>query len=155
MLIAAVATAPPIDEEVESAQSEAATGKPFSRHWCHGAFLLTDGAKMAKRVGNVFTVRELREQGVSAAAIRSFVFTTHYRKELNLSDEALEAAGEAVRRVGEFAARLESSEGGTDELVSAAETALSEFRAEARVRAVADGEALRQAARSAPPSLAD
>ena len=42
--------------EDEIAQSEAATGKPFSRFWCHGAFLLTEGAKMAKRVGNVITV---------------------------------------------------------------------------------------------------
>src|SRR5688572_32125160 len=56
--------------EDEIAQSEAATGKTFSRHWCHGAFLLTEGAKMAKRVGNVFTVQELRERGIPAAAIR-------------------------------------------------------------------------------------
>ena len=42
--------------EDEIAQSEAATGKPFSRFWCHGEFLLIDGAKMAKRVGNVTTV---------------------------------------------------------------------------------------------------
>jgi cysteinyl-tRNA synthetase len=115
--------------EDEIAQSEAATGQIFSRHWCHGAFLLTDGAKMAKRVGNVFTVKELREQGIPAAAIRHFVFTTHYRKELNLSDEALDASQEAVRRVGEFAERLESAEGGTRELAAAADLALTEFRA--------------------------
>jgi cysteinyl-tRNA synthetase len=114
--------------EDEIAQSEAATGKTFSRHWCHGAFLLTEGAKMAKRVGNVFTVKELREQGIPAAAIRHFVFTTHYRKELNLSDEALDASREAVRRIGEFAERLEAAQGGTRELADAAEQALSEFR---------------------------
>ena len=74
--------------EDEIAQSEAATGKPFSRFWSHGAFLLTEGAKMAKRVGNVLTVEGLREDGVSAAALRHFVFNTHYRKELNLSQEA-------------------------------------------------------------------
>src|SRR3954463_7026926 len=85
--------------EDEIAQSEAATGKPFSRFWSHGAFLLTDGAKMAKRVGNVLTVEGLRESGVSAAALRHFVFNTHYRKELNLSDEALEASLQGVRRV--------------------------------------------------------
>ena len=92
--------------EDEIAQSEAATGKSFSRVWCHGEFLLTDGAKMAKRVGNVSTVNDLREQGVSAAAVRHFVFSTHYRKQLNLSGMALEASMEAVRRVGDFAARL-------------------------------------------------
>ena len=115
--------------EDEIAQSEAATGKPFARAWCHGAFLLTDGAKMAKRLGNVSTVKELREQKFSAAAIRHFVFTTHYRKELNLSEEALEASSEAVRRIGSFAERLESAPGGTPELAAAADHALGEFRA--------------------------
>ena len=106
--------------EDEIAQSEAATGKTFSRVWCHGEFLLTDGAKMAKRVGNVSTVKDLREQGVSAAAVRHFVFSTHYRKQLNLSGVALEASMEAVRRVGEFAARLEEATGGTPELAEVA-----------------------------------
>jgi cysteinyl-tRNA synthetase len=115
--------------EDEIAQSEAATGKPFARCWSHGAFLLTDGAKMAKRLGNVSTVMELREQQISAAAIRHFVFTTHYRKELNFSEEALEASMEAVRRVGELSERLEDSAGGTDALAAAAELAQDEFRA--------------------------
>jgi cysteinyl-tRNA synthetase len=115
--------------EDEIAQSEAATGKTFSRFWCHGAFLLTDGAKMAKRLGNASTVKDLREQRFSAAAIRHFVFTTHYRKELNLSDEALEGSMEAVRRVGEFAERLATARGGTDALATAADGALGEFRA--------------------------
>ena len=56
--------------EDEIAQSEGATGVTFARHWCHGEFLLTDGAKMAKRVGNVITVADLREHDVSAAAVR-------------------------------------------------------------------------------------
>jgi len=114
--------------EDEIAQSEAATGKTFARCWCHGAFLLTEGAKMAKRLGNVSTVKELREQQISAAAIRHFVFTTHYRKELNFSEEALEASMEAVRRVGEFAARLEEAGGGTDALAASAKQAQSGFR---------------------------
>jgi cysteinyl-tRNA synthetase len=114
--------------EDEIAQSEGATGKTFSRFWCHGEFLLTDGSKMAKRVGNVATVSDLREQGVSAAAFRHFVFSTHYRKQLNLSSEALEASIEGVRRVGDFGERLDSAEGGTPELASLAEAAESEAR---------------------------
>jgi cysteinyl-tRNA synthetase len=110
--------------EDEIAQSEAATGKTFSRVWCHGAFLLTEGAKMAKRVGNVSTVQGLREANFSAAALRHFVFNTHYRKELNLSEEALDASRQAVRRVGDFADRLNSEEtlslGGTPELAAVA-----------------------------------
>jgi cysteinyl-tRNA synthetase len=113
--------------EDEIAQSEAATGKPFSRLWSHGAFLLTDGTKMAKRVGNVFTVDGLREAKIPAAAVRHFVFNTHYRKELNLSDQALEASTEAVRRVGDFARRLFDDAtlelGGTAGLAHAADEA--------------------------------
>ena len=112
--------------EDEIAQSEAATGKTFSRFWCHGAFLLTDGTKMAKRVGNVTTVQGMRESHVSAAAVRHFVFNTHYRKELNLSEEALEASINAVRRVGDFAERLATATGGTPALATAAAEAVAE-----------------------------
>jgi cysteinyl-tRNA synthetase len=119
--------------EDEIAQSEAATGMIFSRVWCHGAFLLTDGAKMAKRVGNVSTVEGLREARVSSAAIRHFVFNTHYRKELNLSHEALDASRQAVRRVGDFVTRLESDStrqlGGTAELAHAAKEAVEQAEA--------------------------
>ena len=115
--------------EDEIAQSEAATGKPFSRFWCHGAFLLTEGSKMAKRVGNVITVEWLRENAVPAAALRHFVFNTHYRKELNFSDEALEASNQGVRRVRDFHDRLYDpatlSLGGTPELATAADEAVT------------------------------
>jgi cysteinyl-tRNA synthetase len=115
--------------EDEIAQSEAATGKPFSRVWCHGAFLLTEGAKMAKRVGNVMSIQGLRNAHISAAAVRHFVFNTHYRKELNLSQEALLASTEAVKRVGAFAERLRDpgtlALGGTDGLVRAADGAVA------------------------------
>ncbi len=112
--------------EDEIAQSEAATGVTFSRVWCHGEFLLTDGSKMAKRVGNVSTVSDLRAAGLSAAAMRHFVFSTHYRKQLNLSGDVLAASSEAVRRVGDFAERLERETVGTRALGEAAETLLIE-----------------------------
>ncbi|MBX3133748.1 MAG: cysteine--tRNA ligase [Gemmatimonadaceae bacterium] len=119
--------------EDEIAQSEAATGKEFARCWCHGEFLLTEGAKMAKRVGNVQNVEGLREAGIGGAAVRHFVFSTHYRKQLNLSGEALEGSMEAVRRIGDFAERLQRAKGGTrgledaaDRLETAVRTALFE-----------------------------
>jgi len=115
--------------EDEIAQSEAATGKPFARCWCHGEFLLTDGAKMAKRVGNVQNVEGLREHGISGAAVRHFVFSTHYRKQLNLAGEALEGSLEAVRRVGDFAERLKAAKGGTRGLEDAADRLENEVRA--------------------------
>ena len=115
--------------EDEIAQSEAATGKVFSPVWCHGEFLLIDNAKMAKRVGNVVTVQYLRDAGISAAALRYCVFSTHYRQQLNFSDEALEGATNAVQRVGDFAARLAEADGGTRELGVAADAAVAEATA--------------------------
>ena len=115
--------------EDEIAQSEAATGKTFARCWCHGEFLLTDGAKMAKRVGNVQNVADLRANGVSGAAVRHFVFSTHYRKQLNLSGDALEGSLEAVRRIGDFAERLKAAKGGTRGLEDAADRLENEVRA--------------------------
>jgi cysteinyl-tRNA synthetase len=114
--------------EDEIAQSEAATGKPFSRWWCHGAFLNIEGAKMAKRLGNTTTVVGMREKGVSPAALRHFVFTTHYRKELNLSEDALDASMNAVRRIGDFAQRLEGASGGTPAMAEAAAAAVADFQ---------------------------
>ena len=115
--------------EDEIAQSEGATGKQFARFWCHGEFLLTDGSKMAKRIGNVATVGGLREEGVSAAAFRHFVFSTHYRKQLNMSGDALESSIEGVRRVRDFVERLESATGGTPELQQAADDLMRDAEA--------------------------
>jgi len=115
--------------EDEIAQSEGATGKPFSRFWCHGEFLLTDGSKMAKRLGNVATVQDLRDHGVPAAAFRHFVFSTHYRKQLNLSHDALEASIEGVRRIADFAERLAAAKAATPELEKIAEETDAEVTA--------------------------
>ena len=97
--------------ENEIAQSEGATGTTFARHWVHGEFLNLAGTKMSKRFGNILTVRDLREEGVSPAAVRLLMFGTHYRQPLNWNDEALAAAAEGVRRLGEFSRRLASAPG--------------------------------------------
>lgn len=109
--------------EDEIAQSEGATGKPFSRFWCHGDFLLMDETKMSKRLNNVATVEGLRSARIPAAAFRHFVFSTHYRKQLSMSTETLEGSTEAVRRVGDFAERLRQATGGTPALREAADEA--------------------------------
>ena len=95
--------------EDEIAQSEGATGQPFARHWLHGAFLNVKGTKMSKRFGNVLTAHDLKDAGVDPGAFRHLVFSTHYRQELDFTDQALAAAGEGARRLGEFGARLGSA----------------------------------------------
>jgi cysteinyl-tRNA synthetase len=68
----------------------------------------------------------MRESRIPAAAIRRFVYNTHYRKELNLTEEALEASIDAVRRIGNFAARLNHAHGGTEALATAADELVRE-----------------------------
>jgi cysteinyl-tRNA synthetase len=97
--------------ENEIAQSEGATNQQFARHWLHGEFLNVRGTKMSKRYGNILTARDLREQGVDAAAVRLLFFQTHYRQPVDFTDDALEAAREGVRRLGEFHSRLRDRSG--------------------------------------------
>ncbi len=98
--------------EDEIAQSCAYTGEAeFARVWLHGAFLQVRGEKMSKRFGNVVTARGLREDGVDPAALRLLVFQTHYRQQLDLTDEALAAAREGGRRLAELDRRLQTGAG--------------------------------------------
>jgi len=92
--------------ENEIAQSEGATGQSFARCWVHGEFLNVRGTKMSKRFGNFLTARDLREQGVDAAAVRLLFWQSHYRQPIDFNDEALAAAAEGVKRLGVFHERL-------------------------------------------------
>ena len=113
--------------EDEIAQSEAATGKIFARCWCHGEFLLSDGTKMAKRVGNVSNVVGLRDAGISGTVYRHFVFGTHYRKQLNMGEDWLDHSRAAVRRIGAFARRLTEATTGSPALADVAVRAEQQF----------------------------
>jgi cysteinyl-tRNA synthetase len=114
--------------EDEIAQSEGATGQPFARFWLHGEFLNVRGTKMSKRFGNFLTARDLREQGVDAAAVRLLFWQSHYRQPIDFNDEALAGATEGVRRLGEFHERLkrEGSHLGAGNLVKEFTAALND-----------------------------
>jgi cysteinyl-tRNA synthetase len=92
--------------ENEIAQSESATGEPFVRTWLHSEHLLVDGAKMAKSLGNQYTLPELLARGASARALRYLFLSVHYRQKLNFTFESLDAAGAALKRVDEMRFRL-------------------------------------------------
>ena len=70
--------------------------------------------KMSKRFGNITTARDLREDGVDPGAVRLLMFQVHYRKQLDLTDEALASAREGSRRLGEFQNRLFAATGTAD-----------------------------------------
>ncbi|MBS3765474.1 class I tRNA ligase family protein, partial [Candidatus Bipolaricaulota bacterium] len=87
--------------ENEIAQSEARTGKPFTRYWLHNGLLRFEGEKMSKSLGNFEYARDVLED-YDSETIRYFYFSTHYRKPLNFSEKNLEDAASAVDRVYEF-----------------------------------------------------
>jgi len=88
--------------ENEIAQSEAATGKPFVRFWVHCKYLIVEGKKMSKSLGNFFTLRQLLEKGYDPMAIRYTLIAAHYRKQLNFTFDSLDNAGKAISRVESF-----------------------------------------------------
>ncbi|MEI7575321.1 MAG: cysteine--tRNA ligase [Armatimonadota bacterium] len=84
--------------ECEIAQSEALTGKPFSNHWTHTAFLQVNGQKMAKSAGNFYTVRGLVADGADPLAIRFALIGGVYRKPFNFTDQGLSDAATNLER---------------------------------------------------------
>jgi len=95
--------------ENEIAQSEAYWGRPFVNTWLHCHHLIVDGEKMAKSKGNFFTLRDLVEnRQADPLALRYFLLSTHYRKVLNFTFEALEQAQAALQRIRDFLYELDS-----------------------------------------------
>jgi cysteinyl-tRNA synthetase len=92
--------------ENEIAQSETATGKQFARHWMHVRFLLVDGKKMSKSLGNFYTLRDLLLKGYKASAIRLALISVPYRHQLNFTFEGLTEATNAIDRLRTFHQRL-------------------------------------------------
>jgi cysteinyl-tRNA synthetase len=84
--------------ECEIAQSEAATGRPFVRHWVHVYFLRIESGDMHKSTGNVHLLSDLDEWGFEPAAFRLFVLGTSYRKGLDFSRDALAQAQQRLAR---------------------------------------------------------
>ncbi len=92
--------------ENEIAQSEAAYGEQFVRHWIHIEHLLVDGAKMSKSKGNFYTLRDLFQKGYPARSIRYLLLSAHYKKQLNFTLQGLEQAGHALSRIDNLVVRL-------------------------------------------------
>ncbi|HKW19414.1 MAG TPA: cysteine--tRNA ligase [Terriglobales bacterium] len=92
--------------ENEIAQSESATGKPFARFWFHARFLLVEGEKMSKSLGNFFTLRDLVLKGHKPSSIRYLLSSVPYRHQLNFTFGGLQQAAASVERLRNFRQRL-------------------------------------------------
>lgn len=95
--------------ENEIAQSEAATGKPFVKHWMHNGFVTVNDEKMAKSLGNFLTIRDVLAD-FRAEEIRYFILGTHYRSPLAYGREPMEAARAALTRLYQALRGLPTSE---------------------------------------------
>jgi cysteinyl-tRNA synthetase len=116
--------------ENEIAQSESLTGKPFARFWLHAEFLMVEGQKMSKSLGNYFTLRDVVAKGHSPEAIRYLLASVPYRKQLNFTFDGLKSAATAIDRLRNFKLRLESenySEGLNEELAARTAAAVEAF----------------------------
>ncbi|MBQ2713253.1 MAG: cysteine--tRNA ligase [Clostridia bacterium] len=89
----------PIHHENEIAQSQALTGKIPANYWMHGEFMLVNGGKMSKKLGNTYTVAQLEEMGYSPMVFRYFCLNAHYRKKLNFTFEGLDGAKVSYERL--------------------------------------------------------
>lgn len=102
--------------EDEIAQSEGAglqeAGRPFVKHWMHGAHLLVEGRKMSKSLGNYFTVRDLTAKGFAGREIRQLLMSGHYRETFNFTLDGLAGARTAVARIDECVRRLRETTAG-------------------------------------------
>ena len=107
--------------ENEIAQSESLTGKPFSRFWLHAEFLMVEGQKMSKSLGNYYTLRDLLAKGYEPETIRYLLASVPYRKQLNFTFDGLRSARTAIERLRNFKLRLETdnSPGGFNEAITA------------------------------------
>ena len=97
--------------ENEIAQSEGATGQPFSRFWVHVEHLFVEHEKMSKSIGNVHTLPDVVGRGHRPSALRYLLLSSHYRKQLNFTWAGMDQAEESLRRIVDFLVRLETSRG--------------------------------------------
>jgi cysteinyl-tRNA synthetase len=95
--------------ENEVAQSEALSGKPFVRYWFHARFLLVEGQKMSKSLGNFFTIRDLVLRGHKPSSIRWLLTQVPYRNQLNFTFDGLKSAASSVEKLRNFRFRLTST----------------------------------------------
>jgi len=103
--------------ENEIAQSEAVTSKPFVKYWIHNEYILVDGKKMSKSLGNFYTLRDLLDKGYSPVGIRYLLLSAHYRQQFNFTIEGIKAAEQAVKRLREFVDSLKKADGEENEQV--------------------------------------
>ena len=104
----------PVHHENEIAQNEALAGKKTVNYWMHGEFMMVDGGKMSKSLGNVYTVSDLQKKGYLPLDFRYFCLNAHYRKKLNFTFEGMDAAHTSYERLRNALYAHKMSQAATD-----------------------------------------
>jgi cysteinyl-tRNA synthetase len=118
--------------ENEIAQSESLTGKQFAHFWFHARFLLVEGEKMSKSLGNFFTLRDLVLKGHKPSSLRYLLTSVPYRNQLNFTFDGLKQAAVSVERLRNFRLRLTAGNfgaGSSPEIQTLAQEAVVRMRA--------------------------
>jgi cysteinyl-tRNA synthetase len=118
--------------ENEIAQSESMTGKTFAHFWFHARFLLVEGEKMSKSLGNFFTLRDLVLKGYRPSSIRYLLASVPYRHQLNFTFDGLKQASISVERLRNFRVRLTAGtlpDGAGNDMQALANSTVARMRA--------------------------
>lgn len=89
----------PTHHENEIAQSKGACGKIPANYWMHGEYLLINGGKMSKSLGNTYLVKDIKEKGYNPLVYKLFSYSSHYRNKLNFTWEGIESASKSLERL--------------------------------------------------------
>lgn len=101
----------PTHHENEIAQSKGCSGKIPARFWMHGEYLLMDGGKMSKSLGNIYLLQDIIDKGYSPLVYKMFCYTTIYRKKLNFTWEAMDSCKKSLERLKQaYKKHLEGSQ---------------------------------------------
>ena len=108
----------PTHHENEIAQSKGCTGKIPARFWMHGEFLLINGGKMSKSLGNVYLLKDIIEKGYEPLVYKYFCYTAHYRNKLNFTWEAIDASNKSLMKLREsYKKHLAGNENIEDDII--------------------------------------
>ena len=109
----------PTHHENEIAQSRGYCGKIPAKYWLHGEYLLINGGKMSKSLGNVYLLKDIENRGFNPLSYRLFTYSSHYRNKLNFTWEAMEAAEKSLERLKKgYKAHLEGKDDVDENIVN-------------------------------------
>ena len=109
----------PTHHENEIAQSKGYCGKIPARYWLHGEYLLINGGKMSKSLGNVYLLKDIINRGYNPLSYRLFSYSSHYRNKLNFTWEGIEASQKSLERLKQgYQAHLNGKDEVEDEKVN-------------------------------------